>query len=61
MNKSLGDKVDKGDVLLTIFHNGKGLNEAIELTSSAFEISSEKPEEEKIAFKYITKDGEIVY
>ena len=61
MNKSLGDKVNKGDVLLTIFHNGKGLNEAIELTSSAFEISSEKPEEEKIAFKYITKDGEIVY
>ena len=48
VNKKVGDYVNKGDVLAYLHTNGKGTNEAYEKVLNAFEIVSEKVEENKL-------------
>lgn len=41
--KKIGDKVKKGDEIITIYHNDKGLNECIKLLDEAISYSLDKP------------------
>jgi pyrimidine-nucleoside phosphorylase len=36
LHKKVGDRVEKGETLLTIYHQEKGLNDALELLEDAF-------------------------
>ena len=57
MKVQLGSKVNKGDVLCEVYHNGKGLQEAKRLIQNAITITKTKPAEHKIAYAYVHKDG----
>lgn len=61
MKCEIGTFVSKGDVLLQIFHNDKGLDRALELCNSAFEISLVRPQPHKIAVAYVDVDGVYEY
>ncbi|MFI3163163.1 MAG: thymidine phosphorylase [Bacillota bacterium] len=61
MNCEIGSCVKKGDVLLTIYHEEKGLARACELCENAFVISENKPADHKIAVAYVDKDGVFMY
>ncbi|MCM1534074.1 MAG: thymidine phosphorylase [Corallococcus sp.] len=61
MKAAIGSKVNKGDVLCEIYHNGKGLKEAEALIKGAIRIGSVKPDEHKIAYAYVDKDGVTMY
>ncbi len=46
IHKKIGDKVEKGDLLATIYHNDKGLKQASEVLTSAIKIGkTQKPSE----------------
>ncbi len=62
MHVAIGSKVSKGDVLCEVFHrNGKGLDEAKNLIANAVTIGNSKPDEHKIAYAYVSKDGVEMY
>lgn len=61
MKVAIGSKVNKGDVLCEVYHNGKGLNEAKSLIENAIYIGSAKPDEHKIAYAYVDKNGTTLY
>lgn len=61
MKCEIGTAVKKGDVLLQIFHEEKGLARAVELCNAAFEISLDKPASHKIAAAYVDIDGVFRY
>jgi pyrimidine-nucleoside phosphorylase len=42
VNKKIGDKVEKGDLLATIYHNDKGLEEAVKVLTNAIKIGQSK-------------------
>jgi len=48
LHKKVGDYVNKGDLLLTIYHQHKGLEEAIKSISRAYEYTSQQKEVEYI-------------
>ena len=48
LHKKVGDYVNKGDLLLTIYHQHKGLGEAINSISSAYEYTSQQKQVEYI-------------
>ncbi len=57
MNVSLGSAVKKGDVLCTVYHNSRGLDDALALLSKSIHIGPEQPAPHKIAYAYVSKDG----
>lgn len=61
MKVAIGSKVNKGDVLCEVYHNGKGLDEAKTLITNAITIGNDKPAEHKIAYAYVHKDGVELY
>ncbi|MDE7454856.1 MAG: thymidine phosphorylase [Clostridia bacterium] len=61
MKVAIGSKVRKGDVLATVYHNDKGLDEAINLIKGAIHIGANKPAEHKIAYAYVDKNGTVKY
>lgn len=61
MKVAIGSKVNKGDVICEVYHNGKGLDEAKKLISDAVFIGADKPEEHKIAYAYVDKNGTHLY
>lgn len=61
MQTSIGGKVNKGDVICEVYHNGKGLDEAKTLIKNAIFIEDVKPAEHKIAYAYVDKNGTTLY
>ena len=61
MKVAIGSCVKKGDVLCQVYHNGKGLDEAVNLIKGAIEIGADKPAEHKIAYAYVDKNGTTLY
>ena len=61
MKVAIGSKVNAGDTICEVYHNGKGLTDAKRLISSAVEISKRKPADHKIAYAYVSKDGVELY
>lgn len=61
MKVAIGSKVNKGDVLCEVYHNGKDLDDAVALIRGAIEIGSKKPAEHKIAYAYVDKNGTVLY
>ncbi len=61
MQVAIGSKVNKGDVLCEVYHNGKGLDEAKTLISNSVFIGGDKPAEHKIAYAYVDKNGVTLY
>lgn len=61
MNVSLGSAVKKGDVLCTVYHNQKGLDDALALLSKSIHIGAEQPAPHKIAYAYVSKEGVQLY
>lgn len=61
MKTSIGEYVEKGQVLVDVYHNEKGLESALELINSAFEILAEQPPKFKIAEAYVDKNGVVRY
>lgn len=61
MKVAIGSKVNKGDVICEVYHNGKGLAEAKKLISDAVFIGADKPAEHKIAYAYVDKNGTHLY
>ena len=61
MKVAIGSKVQKGDVICEVYHNGKGLAEAKNLIANAVFITDDKPAEHKIAYAYVDKDGVQLY
>ncbi len=61
MHVAIGSKVNKGDVLCEVYHNGKGLSEAKKLICDAITIDNDKPAQHKIAYAYVSKDGVEMY
>ena len=61
MNVELGSKVKRGDVLCTVYHNGKGLDEAVNLLKNAIHVGDKSPAPHKIAFAYVDKNGVELY
>lgn len=48
LHKKVGDYVDKDDVLLTIYHQEKGLHEATKLLENAFVYTDKEKEVQSI-------------
>ena len=61
MKVAIGSKIKAGEPICEVYHNGKGLDEAKRLISSAVTISKTKPAEHKIAYAYVSKDGVEMY
>lgn len=61
MNVAIGSKVNKGDVICTVYHNEKGLTDSLDLLQKSVHIGTEKPAEHKIAFAYVSKNGVTYY
>lgn len=61
MKVAIGSKVNKGDVICEVYHNGKGLDEAKKLIANAVFIGADKPAEHKIAYAYVDKNGTHLY
>ena len=57
MSVCLGSAVKKGDVLCTVYHNGKGLDEAVEMLKQSIHIGDKAPSAHKIAYAYVSKNG----
>ena len=53
MNKKVGDRVTKGDLLATLYYNGISPERARECYLSALSISSEKPTEKPLIYKTV--------
>jgi len=55
INARPGDKVEKGDLLATLYTNDPhSMDEAAELIRSAYSVSGEKPEKEALIHKLIS-------
>lgn len=61
MKVALGSRVKKGDVLCTVYHNEKGLADAVALLQKSIYIGSQCPAPHKIAYAYVSKDGVQLY
>ncbi len=61
MNVELGSEVKKGDVICEVYHNEKGLSDALALLEKSIHIGDVKPSEHKIAYAYVSKDGVTLY
>ena len=61
MKVQIGSAVKRGDVLCELYHNDKGVDEAKELILGAITIGKDKPQEHKIAYAYVHKDGVELY
>lgn len=61
MKVAIGSKVSKGDALCEVYHRGNGLEDAIALIKGAIDIGASKPNEHKIAYAYVDKDGTTLY
>lgn len=61
MSVCLGSAVKKGDVLCTVYHNGKGLDEAVEMLKQSIHIGDKAPSAHKIAYAYVSKNGVQLY
>lgn len=61
MKVAIGSKVNKGDVICEVYHNGNGLAEAKSLIANAVFIGADKPAEHKIAYAYVDKNGTTIY
>lgn len=55
MNAEIGDYLNKNDVIATIYHNTKGLNEAIQLITDSVIYSSTRPSAYNSIVAYITE------
>ena len=53
MNKKVGDRVEKGDILATIYYNDISPENARSCYLSALTISSEKPTEKPLIYKMV--------
>ena len=53
INKKIGDKVQKGDVIATIYSNGTNEEQALENVLDAFVLSEEKVEKPKVIYETI--------
>lgn len=54
LNKHYGDKVNKNEIIATIYYNDeKKLNEALKYSNDAFEYNDKKPPERKLVYKII--------
>ncbi len=61
MNVEIGSVVKKGDVLCTVYHNEKGVVDAVTLLKNSIHIGSAKPSKHKIAFAYVSQNGVKYY
>ena len=61
MSVCLGSAVKKGDVLCTVYHNGKGLDEAVEMLKQSIHIGDKAPSAHKVAYAYVSKNGVQLY
>lgn len=61
MHTELGKTVKKGDVIATVYHNGKNVNEAIDLLTSAIHITDNQIPAPKIAYAFVDKNGIVKY
>ncbi len=61
MKARLGSLVERGDTLVAIYHNNKGLTEAETMIANAFTITAEAPEKAKIAAAYVDINGVYRY
>ncbi len=61
MKVELGSAVKKGDVLCEVYHNEKGLSDAVSLLGKSIRIGANKPAAHKIAYAYVSKDGVTLY
>ena len=53
LNKKIGDRVEKGELLATCYTNKEGVDEVLENVHGAFAIQADKPLERPIVFEYI--------
>ncbi|MEG1806084.1 MAG: hypothetical protein RR327_06820, partial [Clostridia bacterium] len=61
MKTALGDFVEKGQNIVDIYHQTKGLDTAIYLIDNAFVITKDKPAPYKIAEAYVDIKGVCRY
>lgn len=61
MKVAIGSKVKKGDVLCEVYHNGKGLDDTLALLKKSIFVEDVKPQEHKIAYAYVSKEGVTLY
>ncbi|MEG2014763.1 MAG: thymidine phosphorylase, partial [Clostridia bacterium] len=57
MRVELGSKVEAGDLIVKMYHNGKNVAEAKRLIESSIHISPIPPQKNKIAYAYVDKNG----
>ena len=53
LNKKIGDRVEKGELLATCYTSKEGVDEVLENVHGAFAIQADKPLERPIVFEYI--------
>ena len=53
MNKKVGDKVNKGELLITAYTNKENVNDVLKEIEDSFEISKEFIKKENIVKDYI--------
>ncbi len=61
MKVALGSLVKKGDVICEVYHNKKGLDDAVSLLTNAIHIGKNKPQPHKIAYAYVSPKGVQLY
>ena len=61
MKVELGSSVKKGDTLCTVYHNEKGLKDAVALLQKSIHVGAKKPATHKIAYAYVSKNGVVLY
>lgn len=61
MKVELGSRVKKGDALCTVYHNNKGLKDAVALLEKSIHVGSKQPAPHKIAYAYVSKNGVELY
>ena len=53
VHKKIGDKVNKNDVICTIYSSGKNTNQALELLLDAYVLTNQEVEKPKIIYETI--------
>lgn len=61
MHVALGSKVKKGDTICEVYHNGKGLVDALALLRRSVHVGNSQPQPHKIAYAYVSKEGVQLY
>ncbi|MEG1528681.1 MAG: thymidine phosphorylase [Clostridia bacterium] len=54
---AIGDKVNKGDKIATIYHANKNLDQVTKMVTDSIIIKSSLPKQHKIAYAYVSSDG----